>query len=61
MRTRPEKLYEWFKNETEKDELFVEKTKNDLIKNIKGMNKEDLFPTTKKMTIWQRIRKVLNF
>jgi hypothetical protein len=61
MKTRPEKLYEWFKNETEKDELFVEKTKNDLIKNIKGMNKEDLFPTTKKMTIWQRIRKVLNF
>jgi hypothetical protein len=38
MKTRPEKLYEWFKNETEKDELFVEKTKNDLIKNIDNYN-----------------------
>lgn len=61
MKTRQEKLYEWFKSETERDEQFVEKTKSDLIKNLQGIKREDLFPVPKKMTIWQRIRKVLNF
>ena len=61
MKTRQEKLYEWFKNETERDEQFVEKTKSDLIKNLQGIKREDLFPVPQKMTIWQRIRKVLNF
>jgi hypothetical protein len=61
MKTRQEKLYEWFKSETERDEQFVEKTKSDLIKNLQGIKREDLFPVPQKMTIWQRIRKVLNF
>lgn len=61
MKTRQEKLYEWFKSETERDEQFVEKTKSDLIKNLQGIKKDDIFPKVQKMTIWQRIRKVLNF
>ena len=28
---------------------------------IKKFKKEDLFPKPKKLTLWQRIRKVLNF
>jgi hypothetical protein len=61
MKTRQEKLYEWYKSETERDEQFVEKTKSDLIKNLQGIKKDDIFPKVQKMTIWQRIRKVLNF
>ena len=61
MKTRQEKLYEWFKSETERDEQFVEKTRSDLIKNLQGIKKDDIFPKVQKMTIWQRIRKVLNF
>ena len=61
MKTRQEKLYEWFKSETERDEQFVEKTKSDLIKNLQGIKNDDIFPKVQKMTIWQRIRKVLNF
>jgi hypothetical protein len=61
MKTRQDKLYEWYKSETERDEQFVEKTKSDLIKNLQGIKKDDIFPKVQKMTIWQRIRKVLNF
>jgi hypothetical protein len=61
MKTRQEKLYEWYKSETERDEQFVEKTRSDLIKNLQGIKKDDIFPKVQKMTIWQRIRKVLNF
>jgi hypothetical protein len=40
-------------------ELDTEKLK--LAEIIKGLNKEDLFPKPKKMTLWNRIMKVLNF
>lgn len=41
------------------NELDVEKKRTaEFIKKIK---KDDLFPKPKKLTLWQRIRKVLNF
>jgi hypothetical protein len=40
-------------------ELDIEKKRTaEFIKNFK---KDDLFPKPKKLTLWQRIRKVLNF
>jgi hypothetical protein len=41
------------------NELDIEKKKTaEFIKNFK---KDDLFPKTKKLTLWQKIKKVLNF
>jgi hypothetical protein len=40
-------------------ELDIEKKRTaEFIKNFK---KDDLFPKPKKLTLWQRIKKVLNF
>lgn len=35
--------------------------KEGLANSFKKFKKEDLFPKPKKITLWQRIRKVLNF
>jgi hypothetical protein len=40
--------------------MFVETEKNKLIQQIKQLKKEELLPEKpKKLTIWQRIKKVL--
>jgi|LauGreDrversion4_2_1035121.scaffolds.fasta_scaffold163587_4 hypothetical protein len=51
---------DWLKNEMEKDlkELDVDKTK--LINQIKKFKKEEILPKKpKKLTIWQKIKKIL--
>ena len=40
-------------------ELDIEKKKT--AEFIKNFRKDDLFPKPKKITLWQRIKKVLNF
>ena len=39
----------------------LDKDKQDFAKMFKQTKKEDLFPKPKKLTLWQRIKKVLNF
>lgn len=41
------------------NELDIEKKKT--AEFIKNFRKDDLFPKPKKITLWQRIKKVLNF
>jgi len=41
------------------NELDIEKKKT--AEFMKNFRKDDLFPKPKKLTIWQRIKKVLNF
>jgi len=43
------------------DNAEIENYKKELISNLKGKSKEEIIPKTKKLTLWQRIKKALNF
>jgi len=59
MRTKSERL-DWYNNELRKDQLELDKEKNDFIKEIKKIKKEDLIKTKpKKLTFWQKLKKII--
>lgn len=59
MKNKSQQL-EWLEKEIRKDEMFVETEKNKLIQQIKKLKKEELLPEKpNKLTLWQRIKKVL--
>ena len=59
MRTKSERL-DWYNNELRKDQLELDKEKNDFIKEIKKIKKEDLIiPKPKKLTFWQKLKKII--
>ena len=43
------------------NELDLNKEKEKLTEIFKDISKKDLFPEKKKYTLWQRIKKVMNF
>jgi hypothetical protein len=51
----------WLDKEKLRDNKEIEKNKHDFIKEIKGLNKEEIFKKNieTKLTIWQRIRKTI--
>jgi hypothetical protein len=50
----------WYQTEIEKDKLETDRQKEEFAKKIKGLKKEDIFEDKiKKLTLWQRIKKVL--
>jgi hypothetical protein len=54
------KHLQWFENEIRKDEIDLINEKDRLINSIKKIKKEDILPKPpKKLTLWQRIKKVL--
>jgi hypothetical protein len=57
--TKGEQAIDWLKSEIEKDKLQLENEKKLLIESLKGFNKEDIVKPVKKLTLWQRIKKVL--
>ena len=44
-----------------KDKVELEKSKMDLINQLKNTKKEDILPKKVKLTLWQRIKKSLGF
>lgn len=52
---------EWLEQENKKDLLSLEKSKLDLIKEIKKHKKEELIPKKEiiQLSLWKRIKKVL--
>jgi|LakMenE18May11ns_1017448.scaffolds.fasta_scaffold9911336_5 hypothetical protein len=51
---------DWLEREKQKDELMLNIEKNQLISQIKKIKKEEVLPPKpKKLTLWQRIKKVL--
>jgi len=51
---------EWYKKEQLKDEIFVLKYKEDIISEIKKTKKEEII-VIKKLTLWQKPKKMLGF
>lgn len=58
---RKENLIQWYKESLKRDSIELESSKNKLIREIKNINKKEIFPEEKKLTIWQKIKKILNF
>jgi hypothetical protein len=56
---RSQQLLNWFNSEKLKDQRELDKGKEKIIKEIKGLTKDDLFPKPKKITLWQKIRVIL--
>ena len=53
---------EWLKNEVKKDQIQLESEKLKFLDEIKKHKKEDIVPVvkvSKKLSLWERIKKVL--
>ena len=56
---RNQRLLNWLTNEKRKDDLDEKTYKEKIIRDIKGLSKEELFLKPKKLSLWRRIKKVL--
>ena len=54
-------LVNWLEKSKKNDEKEIEQYKNQIIKQIKDLKVQELLPENKKLTLWQRIKKALNF
>lgn len=57
--TKGEQALDWLRSEIEKDKLELEKDKKKLIDSIKSLHKEELVKPSKKLTLWEKIKKAL--
>ena len=56
-----QKMLRYLEKSKKSDNAEIENYKKELISNLKGKSKEEIIPKTKKLTLWQRIKKALNF
>jgi len=60
MTKKKSKVINWFESEIEKDKNELDREKQELIDRITKLKKEDILPKKpKKLTLWERIIKVL--
>jgi len=57
--TKGEQALDWLRSEIEKDKVQLEKEKLQFINSIKTLDKKELVKPIKKLTLWQKIKKVL--
>ena len=57
--TKEEQAITWLKSEIEKDKLDLEKEKKRFIESIKELEVNQIVEPKKKLTLWERIKKVL--
>ena len=54
-------MQKWLEKSQKNDAAEVELHKKQLLEEIRQLTKEDILPKKPKMTLWQRIKKTLNF
>jgi hypothetical protein len=54
-------LANWLEKSKKSDEKEIENYKNQIINQLKGLSVDEIITEKKKITLWQRIRKTLNF
>lgn len=60
MMERNQKMLTWLNTEKQKDNSELEREKQQFIKNIQKIKKDEIFDNkTVKLTIWQKLKKVL--
>lgn len=58
---RNQRLLNWYHQSLKTDKIDLDNAKNITIKEITGITKQDIFKQPKKLTLWQKIKKILNF
>jgi hypothetical protein len=58
MKNKSEQI-KWLTKEVNRDNIELENEKKKFLDEIKKFKKEEMFPKPKKLTLWQRIKKVL--
>ena len=56
---RSQQLLNWFNSEKLKDQRALDREKEKIVKEIKKMKKDDLFPKPVKLSLWKRIKIIL--
>jgi hypothetical protein len=56
---RSQQLLNWFHSEKLKDQRELDREKEKIINQIKGVKKENLFPTPVKLSLWRKIKIIL--
>jgi hypothetical protein len=57
---RNQKMFTWLNTEKQKDNSELEREKQQFIKNIQNIKREEIFENKRvKLTIWQKLKKVL--
>ena len=56
---RSQQLLNWFNSEKLKDQRELDREKDKMVKQIKKMKKEDLFPKPVKISLWKKIKILL--
>lgn len=54
-----QRLLSWLESEKKKDDIVETIHKEKLIREIKKLKKEDIFVKKEKLTLWQKIKKIL--
>ena len=56
-----QKLSKYLERSLKNDKQEIENHKKKMIEELQGLTKEDVLPKPEKLTLWQRIKKTLNF
>ena len=56
---RSQQLLNWFSSEKLKDQRELDREKEKIVKQIKGIRKDELFPKPVKLSLWKRIKIIL--
>ena len=56
-----QRMLKWLEKSRKSDESEINLHKKQLLDEISKLTKEDVLPKKPKMTLWQRIKKTLNF
>lgn len=56
---RSQQLLNWFNSEKLKDQKELDRQKEKIIREIKGLKKDELFPKPVKLSIWKKIKILL--
>ena len=54
-------LLNWLEKSKKSDEKDIEVYRQQIVDQLKNLNKEDIIKKEEKLTLWKRIKKVLNF
>lgn len=54
-------LLNWLEKSKKSDEKDVEIYRQQIVDQLKNLNKEDIIKKEEKLTLWKRIKKALNF
>jgi len=56
---RSQQILNWFNSETLKDKRELDRQKEKIVREIKGLKKDELFPKPVKLSLWKRIKIIL--